>query len=191
MSKWCGNAKSRCCNRWLLALFAACAVCFLAVCAAGYYCSFYSNASAKMLQLVTDNIRGGLDLPDSFKLITMEQPDSAFGVYAFEPDELDYISETLIDALCDMQDVNMDDPSAVTEMMAYKPVLQKACAVLMDVKDRGAFSGWLVRTVYSCATAGGMRLTFTRWTFLDKDGRKITGKLELPGDVLFPVEDQL
>lgn len=186
------NAKGQCCKCWpygLLFLFLSC------FCLAGIFCYMrctggtHSDLTAKVVK----NIREGLDVPSSFKLIKAEQPDSAFGVYYFTEEEQDAISESLTDFSMTMLDnvsTLFDDSLAYDSenesqvmVRVFAPILQKASVVLMEMKDKGAFSGWKVKVSYSFADSSGHRWELTRWTFLNPEGDRILGKIDVPGIV--------
>lgn len=175
--------KGQHCKCWLFGLFAVCAIAFLAVCALGYVVSSRIQAKADMMELVTKNIREGLDIPGSYELVKSEQPDSAFGVYWFTDDEQDLIAQSVLDAIEDLYAADTTDASDLSRYKIYAPVLQRASLLMMDMKNKGAFSGWKVKVCYSFNSSDGERYTFTRWTFFDESGSQILGKLDLPGMV--------
>jgi len=144
------------------------------------------------------NIKAGLDVPDSFHLIRSEQPDSAFGVFWFTNEEQEAMGEVAMEYSMTMLDhaselygdsLRVND-EALANIKVYGPILQKAGMVMMESGEKGAFSGWKVKTVYSFSDSKNHRFTLTRWTFYDPKGEKILGKMELPGDVPSKVAEE-
>ena len=179
------DVKGQRCKCWLFTLFALVAVSFLAVCWFGYYYSSKPNSTAHMTDLVIKGIRNELAIPDSFNLVYVSAPDSAFGVYCFEQEELDEIADQAID-------LSMNKNMTAEQAALFNPVLDKAFKTLMSATDvKGNFSGWMIKACYSYATEKGERYAFTRWTFLNERGDKILGYLELPGEVFPLVVEQL
>lgn len=183
-----GQCHQRC---WLLGLFILGLAC---LCMTVVLCLRYcrQNVSKDTLTAkVVENIRAGLDVPSSFQLIRAEQPDSAFGVYCFSSEEQAAIGESameysfsMLEHVSDLYDDSLEvNGDALAMVKVYGPILQKAGITMSDFKEKGSFSGWKVKTVYSFCDASNHQFTLTRWTFFDPKGEKILGKLELPGDV--------
>ncbi len=186
------NTKGQCSKKcWLLGLVFLGVCCFFMV---GVLCVKYCKSGSAAMPLADKavaNIKAGLDVPESFKLVRSEQPDSAFGVYWFSADEQEAMMVAAMEYSTDMleQVPNLYgdslgvDTKALSAVKIYSPILQKAAMVMMEGKEKGAFSGWKVKTVYSFAVGKDEHYTLTRWTFFDPKGEKILGKMELPGDV--------
>lgn len=193
------HTKGQCSKKyWLLGL-AFIGVCCLAI--AGMLCVKYSKSGAYASGLsdkAVKHIKAGLDIPDSFELVRAEQPDSAFGVYWFTNEEqeamsvaaMDY-SVTMLDRASELYDDSLKvNDDALASIKVYGPILQKAGMVMMEAKEKGSFSGWKVKTVYSFLDSQKHRYVLTRWTFFDPKGEKILGKMELPGDVPSKVAEE-
>ena len=192
------HTKGQCSGKcWLLGL-AFIGVCCLTT--VGVLCAKYCRSGVALSNLnekAVKNIKSGLDIPDSFQLIRSEQPDSAFGVFWFTNEEQEAMSElamecsvTMLDSVSELYGDSLSvNDEALAKIKVYGPVLQKAGMVMMEVKEKGAFSGWKVKTVYSFSDVKNHRFTLTRWTFFDPKGERILGKMELPGDVASKVAD--
>lgn len=194
----CNNTKSQYRQRcWLFGLAFLGAAC---LCMAVILCKRYcvTRPSPDLTAKVVKNIREGLDVPDSFKLIAAEKPDSAFGVYWFPMEEQEAISEkamdfsmTMLDHVGDMYAEDSMDEHTLTQIKFYGPLLQKAGLVMTELKEKGDFSGWKIKVIYQFSDAVGNTFTLTRWTFLDPKGEKILGKLEIPGEVVVTKDEEL
>lgn len=186
------DAKGQCCKCWpygFLFLLLAC-VFFVGI---SCYKLCSGGSRPDLTAKVVKNIQESLDVPSSFNLIKAEQPDSAFGVYYFTDEEQDAISESLTDFSMTMldsmntlfEDSLAYDSGSESQMMVkvFAPILQKASVILLEMKEKGAFSGWKVKVSYSFADPSGHRWELTRWTFLNPDGDRILGKIDVPGVV--------
>lgn len=186
------HTKGQCSQKcWLLGLAFVGVCCLITV---GVLCVKYCKshvAASNMSDKAVKNITAGLDVPDSFKLIRCEQPDSAFGVFWFTNEEQEAMSEVAMECSVTMLDCASElygdslsvNDEALANIKVYGPILQKAGMVMMEAGEKGAFSGWKVKTVYSFSDSKNHRFTLTRWTFFDPKGERILGKMELPGDV--------
>ena len=192
------NAKSQCHTQcWLYGLFGIGIFCF---CVVAHCC--LNNCSRKALSSslkskTIESVKSGLDVPESFRLIAIEQPDSAFGVFWFTEEESDAINEAVmgfsayilnqVDSILSSDSLDDTDLSLVR---FYAPIIQKDNDVVSDMKDKGAFSGWKVKAVYSFKDTEGRLYTLTRWVFFDVSGEKIEDILEIPGAIVNNSDNQ-
>lgn len=140
--------------------------------------------------LAIEDIKAHLENPESFSVISVAKPDSAYGTYYFTYQEQAQINDIFLAgsmSACDKmtaalsvaneKKVNADYEYFKEVAPKYSDASQK---ILNNPKSKGNFSGWKVRTVYRYETSKGIPVKILRYTFLSPDYEKILGKIDVP-----------
>lgn len=141
----------------------------------------------KMKSTCEEQIRASLDYPDELKIISVSEPDSAFGVNYFSMEEMTDIAKT-------MQEVSDKLVSSTNGMTTYNPgdfyvndlaSRQLAASatigkMVMNNGQKGKFSGWKMVVEYQTKGANGIEIRGKRWLFFTKDGSSIFHTFDIP-----------
>ena len=141
----------------------------------------------KIKSLITENFTQTLDEPSSLKILSIAQPDSAFGLRYFTSKEKGLVfksmkeaTECLMERTCFMTAPNMNDDYAMTIADLEMQVSSNVYGSMLGDSPKGAFSGWKVRTVYTAKSKYGCDYQAERWCFIDKDCKTVIKYFDLP-----------
>ena len=141
----------------------------------------------KVKKLVKSHLEQSLDNPQHLKIKEIAEPDSAFGLNYFSPQEQAYllgtvtsVTKVLMERTAYMTKPDMDDAYTMTladlEMRMSTGLFS---GMLGDCK-KGPWSGWKVRVTYTCKSKYGCKYKAQRWYFLDKDCQTVIRSFDLP-----------
>ena len=141
----------------------------------------------KVKKLVKSHLEQSLDNPQHLKIKEIAEPDSAFGLNYFTPQEQAYllgtvtnVTKVLMERTAYMTKPDLDD--AYTMTMADLEMRMSTglfSGMLGDCK-KGPWSGWKVRVTYTCKSKYGCKYKAQRWYFLDKDCQTVIRSFDLP-----------
>ena len=141
----------------------------------------------KIKKLVKSHLEQSLDNPQHLKIKEIAEPDSAFGLNYFTPQEQAYllgtvtnVTKVLMERTAYMTKPDLDDAYTMTladlEMRMSTGLFS---GMLGDCK-KGPWSGWKVRVTYTCKSKYGCKYKAQRWYFLDKDCQTVIRSFDLP-----------
>ena len=141
----------------------------------------------KVKKLVKSHLEQSLDNPQHLKIKEIAEPDSAFGLNYFSPQEQAYllgtvtnVTKVLMERTAYMTKPDLDDAYTMTladlEMRMSTGLFS---GMLGDCK-KGPWSGWKVRVTYTCKSKYGCKYKAQRWYFLDKDCQTVIRSFDLP-----------
>ena len=141
----------------------------------------------KIKKLVTGHLEQSLDNPENLKIKEIAEPDSAFGLNYFTPQEQAYmlgtvtnVTKVLMERTAYMTKPDLDDAYTMTladlEMRMSTGLFS---GMLGDMK-KGPWSGWKVRVTYTSKSKYGCKYKAQRWYFLDKDCQTVIRYFDLP-----------
>ena len=141
----------------------------------------------KVKRLVKSHLEQSLDNPQHLKIKEIAEPDSAFGLNYFTPQEQAYllgtvtsVTKVLMERTAYMTKPDLDDAYTMTladlEMRMSTGLFS---GMLGDCK-KGPWSGWKVRVTYTCKSKYGCKYKAQRWYFLDKDCQTVIRSFDLP-----------
>ena len=141
----------------------------------------------KVKKLVKSHLEQSLDNPQHLKIKEIADPDSAFGLNYFSPQEQAYllgtvtnVTKVLMERTAYMTKPDLDDTYTMTladlEMRMSTGLFS---GMLGDCK-KGPWSGWKVRVTYTCKSKYGCKYKAQRWYFLDKDCQTVIRSFDLP-----------
>ena len=141
----------------------------------------------KVKKLVKSHLEQSLDNPQHLKIKEIAEPDSAFGLNYFSPQEQAYllgtvtnVTKVLMERTAYMTKPDLDDAYTMTladlEMRMSTGLFS---GMLGDCK-KGPWSGWKVRVTYTCKSKYGCKYKAQRWYFLDKDCQTVIRSFDVP-----------
>ena len=141
----------------------------------------------KIKRLVKSHLEQSLENPRDLKVKESAEPDSAFGLNYFTPQEQAYmlgtvtnVTKVLMERTAYMTKPDLDDAYTMTladlEMRMSTGLFS---GMLGDMK-KGPWSGWKVRVTYTCKSKYGCKYKAQRWYFLDKDCQTVIRYFDLP-----------
>jgi len=141
----------------------------------------------KIKSLVTENFIQTLDEPASLKILSIAQPDSAFGLHYYTSKEKGLVfksmkeaTECLMERTSFMTAPNMNDSYAMTIADLEMQVSSNVYGSMLGDNPKGAFSGWKVRAAYTAKSKYGCYYQAERWCFIDKDSKTVIKYFDLP-----------
>ena len=141
----------------------------------------------KIKKLVKSHLEQSLENPRDLKVKEIAEPDSAFGLNYFTPQEQAYmlgtvtnVTKVLMERTAYMTKPDLDD--AYTMILADLEMRMSTglfSGMLGDMK-KGPWSGWKVRVTYTSKSKYGCKYKAQRWYFLDKDCQTVIRYFDLP-----------
>lgn len=144
-------------------------------------------SKGKLCDLATESLRQSIYYPKQLNVLSVSEPDSAYGINYFSPKEVKGIMKTMkvvtdsIMARTDnMSHFNPDDYYVIS--LADRQM--KATSEIRDMLFKSArkedFSGWKVKIDYEAVDHNGIKYRSERWTFIDKDGHNVLRTFDIP-----------
>lgn len=144
-------------------------------------------SKGKIAKLATENLELSVDNPKQLKVISVSQPDSAFGTGYFSQVEvkgmtkvMQLVTDTIMKRTDNMRRFNPNDAYVLNLADRQMKSMSEIRSLVGKAGHKGDFSGWKVRINYSCVDAVGVSYRAERWCFIDKDGRQVYKTFELP-----------
>ena len=145
------------------------------------------NRSGKMAKLAEENIRQSVDYPKQLKIITISEPDSAFGIHYFTPKEvkgmvlmMQKVSESIMKRTNNMTEFNPGDHYVMELAERQMRAMTEIRAMIHKSGNKGNWSGWKIKIDYEAMNEHGIPYRAERWIFLDKEGKSIFNTFEIP-----------
>ena len=145
------------------------------------------NSSEKMKRLAKENLELSVDYPKQLRVLTVSEPDSAFGAGYFTKDEgkgmlktMQVVTDTIMKRTDNMSRFNPADHYVVSLAERQMRSMAEIRSLIMKGDKKGEFCGWKVKIDYQCVDAAGLPYRSERWCFIDKEGRQVYKSFELP-----------
>ena len=142
---------------------------------------------SKINKLVTSHMEQSLENPQNLKVLEIAEPDSAFGLNYFTPQEQAYllgtvtsVTKVLMERTAYMTKPDMDDAYTMTLADLEMRMSTGLFSGMLGDSKKGAWSGWKVRVTYTCKSKYGSMYKAQRWYFLDKDCQTVIRSFDLP-----------
>ena len=141
----------------------------------------------KMQRLAEENLELTVDNPEKLNVITISQPDSAFGTGYFTREEvkgmvgnMQAVTDTIMRRTDNMRHFNPNDRYVIGLAERQMRGMAELRSLTAGGEKKAAFSGWKVRVDYSCVDKNGVPYRAQRWCFIDKEGKQLFRSFELP-----------
>ena len=144
-------------------------------------------SKGKLCDLAKESLEQSLYYPKQLRILSVSEPDSAFGINYLSPKEMKGIMKTMkvvTDSIMartgNMSSFNPDDYYVIS--LAERQM--KATSEIRDIVFRSSkkenFSGWKVKIDYESVDHDGIKYRSERWTFIDKDGHNVLRAFDIP-----------
>lgn len=144
-------------------------------------------SKGRLRDLAKESLYQSVYYPRQLRILSVSEPDSAFGINYFTPKEVRGIMKTMkvvTDSIMERTD-NMSrfDPDDYY-VISLADRQMKATSEIRDMLFRSArkegFSGWKVKIDYESVDHNGIRYRSERWTFIDKGGHSVLRTFDIP-----------
>ena len=140
-----------------------------------------------MKKLVAENMRETTEYPNSLQLLSMSEPDSAFGTDYFTRKEITGImqtmkavTKTIMVKTNNMQDFNPDNPFIMNLADKQMAAANNIRSIIMNNGKKSSWSGWKIKVDYQAKTKDGIDYKAEKWLFLNRRGNAIIKSFEIP-----------
>lgn len=144
-------------------------------------------SKGRLQSLARESLRQSVYASGQLRVLSVSEPDSAFGVYCFSQGEvkgmlrtMKAVTDTIMARTAGMTRFNPDDFYVISLADRQMKASSDLREILFRSRERGDFSGWKVRIDYEAADHDGRRYRSERWAFIDKDGNNVLRTFDLP-----------
>ena len=145
------------------------------------------SRESKIEKLVTSHLEQSIDNPQDLKIVEIAEPDSAFGLNYFSPEEQTYlfgavtdVTKVLMERTSYMTKPNLDDAYTMTLADLEMRMSTGLFSGMLGDAKKGAWSGWKSKVTYTCKSKYGCQYKAQRWYFLDKDCQAVIRSFDVP-----------
>ena len=161
---------------------------FFVLAIAGATFTSCENHSEAMKQLAETTVKSSLQVPGSYKLIGISEPDSSFGYRYMSVKEvagivatMQRVTDKIMQKTDSLTNVDNADPTSMELAERQMQASSTVSAILHGMTHKkNKWSGWKIKIDYSAKTVSGQDYNAEKWLFIGKDGKTVFKTFEIP-----------
>ena len=141
----------------------------------------------KLCDLAQESLAESVYYPKQLRILSISEPDSAFGINYFSPKEVKGIMKTMkvvTDSIMartgNMSRFDPDDYYVISLADRQMKATSEIREMLFRSAKKEDFSGWKIKIDYEAVDHDGIKYRSERWTFIDKDGKSVLRTFDIP-----------